>query len=130
MAIVIVDDSPTNLAVLKSLSANIYKGEVKAFTNARAAVQHLADHSVDLIVVDYSMPDLNGIDFIREIRANPRHLSTPLVMVTQSSDLLVRTRAIEAGATDFLNKPVDAIEFKVRIKHLLSLNEPTTPAGH
>jgi DNA-binding response OmpR family regulator len=123
MAIVIVDDSPTNLAVLRSLSANVYKGEAKAFTNARTAADHLAGNAADLIVVDYSMPDLNGVDFIHEVRAHAHHKTTPIVMVTHSADLAVRARALEAGATDFLNKPVDAIEYKARIKHLLSRHE-------
>jgi putative two-component system response regulator len=128
MAIVIVDDSPTNLAVLKSLSANVYKGEAKAFTNARSAANHLAGNAADLIVVDYSMPDLNGVDFIIEVRAHPHHRTTPIVMVTHSADLTVRARALEAGATDFLNKPVDAIEYKARLKDLLSRTEPA-PVG-
>jgi putative two-component system response regulator len=49
-------------------------------------------------------------------------------MVTHSADLAVRARALEAGATDFLNKPVDAIEYKARIKHLLSQKE-LAPSG-
>ena len=126
MAIVIVDDSPTNLAVLKSLAANVYKGEAKSFTNARAAAEYLAVNAADLIVVDYSMPDINGIDFIREVRARAQHQTTPIVMVTHSADHAVRKEALAAGATDFLNKPVEAIEYKARIKQLLSLNEPGT----
>jgi CheY-like chemotaxis protein len=120
MAIVIVDDSPTNLAVLKSLSSSVYQGEAKAFLSARAAADYLAANAADLIVVDYSMPDLNGIDFIREVRASPRHQTTPIVMVTHSADHSVRLQALEAGATDFLNKPVEAIAYKARLRELLS----------
>jgi putative two-component system response regulator len=119
MAIVIVDDSATNLAVLKSLSARIYQGEAKAFIDSELAAAYLADHEADLIVVDYSMPGLNGVDFIRKVRSGPLHRATPIVMVTHSSDQSVRLQAMQAGATDFLNKPVEAIEFKTRVANLL-----------
>lgn len=129
MAIVIVDDSPTNLAVLKSLAANVYDGETKAFTSPRAAAEYLAENTADLIIVDFSMPDLNGIEFIHKLRARPEHKSTPIVMVTHFSDLVVRQKALEAGATDFVNKPVEAIEFKSRIKQLLSKKPSSEPAA-
>ena len=123
MPIVIVDDSATNLAVLKSLSAKCYNGTAKGFMDSEAAAAFLAANAVDLIVVDYSMPGLNGVDFIRVVRSSPLHRTTPIVMVTHSSDQAVRVEALEAGATEFLNKPVDAIEFKARIKNLLTLQE-------
>jgi two-component system, response regulator RpfG len=119
--IVIVDDSPTNLAVLKSLSAKVHNGEAKSFADSRVAAEFLKETPAELIVVDYSMPRLNGVDFIREVRASAANAETPIVMVTQSSDEAVRTAALAAGATDFLNKPVNAIEFKERIKYLLEL---------
>jgi len=120
MAIVIVDDSTTNLIVLRSLSAKIYKDETKAFTDSEVAASYLATNPADLIVVDYSMPVLNGVDFIRAVRSSPLHTTTPIIMVTNSSDQSVRLQAMKAGATDFLNKPVEAIEFKSRVtEHLL-----------
>jgi putative two-component system response regulator len=119
MPIVIVDDSPTNLAVLRSLSAKVHSGEAKAFADARVAADYLKENVAVLIVVDFSMPRLNGVDFIREIREGSVNRSTPIVMVTSSTERAVRAAALEAGVTDFLNKPVDAIEFKERIKYLL-----------
>lgn len=121
MAIVIVDDSTTNLIVLKSLSAKIYKDETKAFTDSNEAASYLLENPADLVVVDYSMPGLNGVDFIKAVRASPLHQATPIIMVTNSSDMSVRVQAMKAGATDFLNKPVEAIEFKARVtQHLLA----------
>lgn len=121
MAIVIVDDSTTNLIVLKSLSAKIYKGETKPFTDARDAVAWLETNRAELIVVDYSMPGMNGVEFIAAVRASAINGITPIIMVTNSSDQSVRLQAMKAGATDFLNKPVEAIEFKARVmEHLLA----------
>lgn len=119
MPIVIVDDSPTNLAVLKSLSMKSHVGEAKGFSNPGQAMAFLKANPARLIVIDYSMPGLNGIDFIREIRASTLNQGTPVVMVTHSADHAVRKAALKAGATDFVTKPVDAVQFKARIKDLL-----------
>ena len=129
MAILIVDDSPTNLAVLKSLASSVYDGEARAFASARAALDYLQREPVDLIVVDYAMPDLNGIAFIREVRETSGHAATPIVMVTHSADQRVRAEALEAGATDFVNKPVNAVEFKSRIKGLLAMKQSRSSAA-
>lgn len=120
MAIVIVDDSPTNLVVLKSLSSRIHEGGAMAFVEPEAAASYLEQTAADLVVVDYEMPGLNGVEFIRRVRASVPNKATPIVMVTHSSDRSVRVRAIEAGATAFLNKPVDALEFKTRVADLLA----------
>lgn len=121
MSIVIVDDSVTTLIILKQLAKSNGGLPVVTFSDPKAALAHLENNSAHLVVVDCEMPGMNGIDFITSFRQAPNHQMTPIVMVTQHTDNEVRNKAIEAGATDFLNKPIDASEFKMRLKNLLRL---------
>lgn len=121
MAIVIVDDSATNLIVLKRMAGGQSAVPVIAFSSSKAALDHLVAHTADLIIVDCEMPELGGIELISRVRAVSHHCETPIVMVTHHSASEVRREALAAGATEFLSKPVDASEFKVRVRNLLRL---------
>lgn len=123
MSIAIVDDSATNLVVLKCLSAAAGMSDVKTFTSAVHALDTLEDVQCDLIIVDYSMPDCDGIEFIKRLRNGKLNAETPVIMVTHSAERDVRLRALEVGATDFLNKPVDPAEFKARVRNLARRHE-------
>jgi len=67
------------------------------------------------------MPELNGIDFIQRFRATPGRADIPVLMVTANDELTVRYSALEAGANDFLTKPLDKIEFRARMRNMLAL---------
>lgn len=123
MTIVLIDDSKTNLAVMRHLSGKISGSECVCFTDGKAASAYLSTNAAQLIIVDYSMPGMTGIELIKMMRASSNHRSTPIVMVTSSSESAVRKRALEVGATDFLTKPVDAADFSARIKKLV---QPTS----
>lgn len=119
MKIVVIDDSITNLVVLKCLSAGVNGAEVVPFTDSVAACKYLAEGAADVIVVDYAMPNVNGIDLVRIVRQQPLHAQTPILMVTGQADRTTRLKALHAGATDFLSKPLDAAEFKARLRNYL-----------
>jgi len=120
MAIVIVDDSVTNMIVLKRLSASVSGADVLGFTSAREALAHLERTSATAVVVDYEMPDLDGISFIRILRQSERHRTTPLLMVTGNGESDVRAAAVAAGASGFLTKPVSIQQFKSLLReHML-----------
>ena len=123
MVIVIVDDSPTNLVVLRQLAKSQGGRTVVTFTQPREAQRYLADNKADLVVADCEMPDIDGISFISNIRAFTHHRMTPIIMVTSHTDASVRHEALAAGATEFINKPLDANEFKLRIRNLLALQQ-------
>ncbi len=120
MCIIIIDDSPTNLIVLKRL-AGAAKRPVQTFSSSRSAGLFLTTNCADLVIVDCEMPDMNGIELIAAIRTNIHHARTPIVMVTRHSDAELRKQALRAGATDFISKPVDPLEFRVRVTNLLRL---------
>jgi response regulator RpfG family c-di-GMP phosphodiesterase len=75
----------------------------------------------DLLIVDYMMPDIDGIQFIQQLKQHPERKHLPILMVTADHQSDVRYRALEAGANDFLTKPIDRIEFNSRVRNMLAL---------
>lgn len=129
MTIVIIDDSVTNLIVLRSLSASACNQPALGFSDTDTASAYLESNTADLIVLDYSMPKMNGVQLTTRIREMTHHKSTPIVMVTHSTDQQTRMCALQSGATAFLNKPVAAAEFKNTISQLLSSKSVDTVIG-
>jgi len=78
-------------------------------------------HIADLVLVDYMMPEMNGIELAKRLRALPGYEHVPIMMVTAHDDRKVRYDALDAGVTDFLIKPVDARECMARCRNLLTL---------
>ena len=95
--------------------------EVQGFMRPVDAVIWAARHVADLVLVDYMMPDMDGIEFVQRLRALPGYEHVPIVMVTVHDDRKVRYAALDAGITDFLTKPVDARECLARCRNLLTL---------
>ena len=75
----------------------------------------------DLVLVDYQMPEIDGIEFVRRLRLLPEYAHVPMVMVTVHDDRKVRYAALDAGITDFLTKPIDTRECLARCRNLLTL---------
>src|SRR5437764_11771339 len=80
-----------------------------------------ARHVCDLVLVDYMMPEMDGIEFVKRLRALPGYEHVPIVMITVHDDRKVRYAALDAGITDFLTKPIDARECLARCRNLLML---------
>ncbi|MBI3129490.1 MAG: response regulator [Candidatus Tectomicrobia bacterium] len=78
---------------------------------------------VDLVLLDVRMPRMDGFEVARQIRADPAFLDLPIIMVTVLGNKDDRLRAVEAGANDFISKPVDLVELHVRTRSLLKLKE-------
>ena len=122
--IVIVDDQVTNQAIYSRLASTIEAGvSVKAFGDPTEALKWLKLNSPDLVITDYKMPQMDGADFIRHLRAIDGCEEVPVVVITIYEDRIFRLRALESGATDFLNSPVDHHEFVTRARNLLKLHK-------
>ena len=115
MNVVVVDDDQINLLVTEAMVRSIGGCHAISFTNALEAFRWCCANPFDLLIVDYLMPLLNGIDFIARLRTDPKLAEVPMLMVTARSERAVLHRAFAAGATDFLTKPVDDIEFGARV---------------
>jgi len=93
--------------------------EVMSFDNAVAALQALETNKPDLILTDYQMPLMDGVQFIEKIRAAGQFNDIPIITALDDKEALYS--ALEAGATDFLVKPVDIHECQVRCRNLLTM---------
>ena len=121
MNILIIDDEPVSLTVMKQLVAKLPNCHPHAFTNASAALSWCAHNSPDLVLVDYMMPAIDGIEFTRRLRARPTARRTPIVIVSAVIDGGVIKRALHVGANDFLSKPFDFIELQTCVSDMLGL---------
>ena len=120
--ILMVDDSKTNLVLVRQLVNRIEGCDAMAFIDPLAALETAEVTDFDIVLVDYVMPGIDGIEFIRRLRAMPRHAHVPVVMVTATDEREICLEALHAGATDFLSKPLEPIEFRVRVRNLLALS--------
>jgi len=94
---------------------------VEGFGRPVDAVVWATRHVADLVLIDYMMPEMNGIELAKRLRALPGYEHVPIMMVTAHDDRKVRYDALDAGVTDFLIKPVDARECMARCRNLLTL---------
>ncbi len=119
--ILIVDDQAANIRVLERLLTSAGYDRIHATTRPEEAAALVEHVSPDLILLDLHMPGLDGfgvLDALRPRLAAERYL--PVLVVTADMEVDVRQRALGAGARDFLNKPFDAVEALLRIRHLLT----------
>jgi len=122
--VLVVDDQATGLRILERLvkktrpDANLH-----CFRDPTEALTWAKNCRCDLLITDLRMPTLSGSALIRWFRALPHCADVPVMVVTVSEDRQSRHAALRAGATDFLTKPVDAIEFEARCNNLLRFRE-------
>lgn len=104
----IVDDRAAARCVLEGLVRTIVPPvSVESFCNPRLALERMQHDIPDLIITDYSMPGMNGIELIRQVRATPELADIPIVLITASQELPIFHEAMESGATDFILRPID-----------------------
>lgn len=122
--VLIIDDQNTGRTILQKVIQQIADNlEVHAFDNPTEALKWIDQHDPDLIVTDYRMPEMDGVEFIREVRQRPHCENVPVMMITVVSEKEVRYEALEAGATAFLTRPIDQIECRTSCRNLLKMHE-------
>lgn len=122
--VIIVDDQLTGRKILEELVRSIEPNlEVETYADPYEALERIAQATPDLILTDYKMPAMNGVAFTRHVRSVPGCADVPIVVVTVLDDRSIRYEALEAGATDFLTRPIDQIECRARCRNLLTLRK-------
>lgn len=119
--ILIVDDTPVGRQTLESLLISENYDLIFA-ENGETALAEAAEHKPDLILLDVMMPEMDGFEVCRRLRANPELSDIPVLLVTALDDRQSKLRGIEAGADDFITKPMDRAEMRARVRTITRLN--------
>jgi len=122
MTIVVVDDDRINMTLIRRLVEPTGHA-VEAFQDPEAALARMAVLQPMLLITDYRMPVVDGIELVRRVRAMEGLADLPILMVTSSDERRIRLQAFAAGVTDFLTKPIDPTELRARAQALLRLSE-------
>jgi DNA-binding response OmpR family regulator len=116
--LIVVDDQHDTIELLKyNLTSEGY--EVKAFFNAVDALKYVNLENTDLIITDWMMPEMDGLDLCRSLKQNPITRQIPVVMLTCRSDEIDIVAALEVGAEEYIAKPIRIREMLTRVKKIL-----------
>ena len=119
--VLVVDDNPVNLRVCR-LILERYGHSVETETNPVAVLMRMATQVPDVLVTDLMMPVLDGIELTRQIRALPTGRDLPIIVLTARGEESDQDRAMEAGATYFLTKPVSSGVLTAAVNDALALH--------
>jgi two-component system, sensor histidine kinase and response regulator len=122
--ILIVDDIPRNLQVLGSILSENGFG-VSVASSGRGALEAIASHAPDVILLDIQMPDMDGYEVCRELKANPTTAHIPVIFLTARTEIDDIVRGFETGAVDYITKPFISQELLVRVRTHLRLVRQT-----
>ncbi len=121
--VVMVDDDIVALALLEEVVSGIPGVEIITFEDPVEALEYCQVASPDLIISDYQMSGLDGLELLTRLRAEASLASVPIMIVTAMADREVRQRALELGANEFLSKPLDAAEIVARIRNMILVRQ-------
>lgn len=121
--ILVVDDQPINIRVIHGLFKNQF--DVVMAMNGEQALSQAELHRPDLIVLDVMMPDMDGHEVCRRLKANPHTRAVPVVFVTAHNDPADEIQGIALGAIDFISKPINAVLVAARVTTYITLKLQT-----
>ncbi len=120
--VLIIDDLFSSRLLLAEIVRQIDgKLNLELFDTPSRALEYARNNRVDIVLTDYKLPEFDGIELVRQLRALPHCVDVPIVVITVVDDRRIRYDALEAGATDFLIKPLDEHETRARCANLLEL---------
>jgi PleD family two-component response regulator len=121
MKILVVDDDRVAVGLLEQLFHRHGYNRVMGITDSTSAVETCMAFDPDLLLLDLMMPEVDGFAILEALRSDPSEDFLPIVVLTADTTEESKARALEAGATDFLVKPVSQAEALLRIRNLLEM---------
>jgi putative two-component system response regulator len=118
--ILIADDEDRNLRLMEALLLPMGY-DVRMAANGKGAIEMARAISPDVILMDIMMPVMDGLEAVKILKQDEETRTIPVVMVTAFREVNDRVKALEAGADDFLSKPVDKIELRTRVQTLVKV---------
>ncbi|NEQ35760.1 MAG: EAL domain-containing protein [Okeania sp. SIO3I5] len=120
--ILVVDDEPNNFDVIEALlAANDY--ELHYAKSGEAGINFLKSIQPDLILLDVAMPGMDGMEVCKKLKAMPQWQFIPIIMVTALTGKVFLSRCLEAGADDFISKPISRLELNARVRSMLRISQ-------
>ena len=116
--IIIADDEPNQLELMSFNVSNAGYSIIKA-TNGKEAIELIENHSPDLIILDWMMPKMSGIDLCRTLRSNKDTKLLPIIMLSARSEEADKSLGLDTGADDYISKPFSPMELVSRVKALI-----------
>ena len=121
MRILLVDDNKTNLTLLTKLVEKLSTCSALPFLHPEEVLKEAPGLDFDIAIIDFQMPVLNGVQLMKGLHQYEKYRDKPFVFVTADTDTDIRMAALNAGAIDFLTKPVNPLEFTARLRNLAAL---------
>jgi len=116
-----VDDERFNLTLLERILRRAYR--VMSVTSAQAALDMLAQAPFDLVLLDIMMPDVDGLQALHSIRSNPKTATVPVILISAMSEGQNIADGLEAGANDYITKPIDMDVTQARVRTQIALKK-------
>ncbi|MFZ1979171.1 MAG: response regulator [Bacteroidota bacterium] len=126
MKILIVDDSITIRRIISTALKTVGYSETVEAANGKDALAKLENGNVDFIITDWNMPEMNGLDFIKEVRSKPTYSSMPILMVTTRGTEHDVIEALQAKVNSYIVKPFTPQELKEKIEGILKAVQVNT----
>lgn len=119
--ILIIDDEPVNLKLVKKYLKEAGYANVQVTSDSQAGLSLIRKQHPALVLLDLMMPEVDGLELLRRMRADPSLRQIPVIVLTATDEREVKRTALELGASDFLTKPVDPTDLLPRIRNVLGV---------
>ncbi|HVA36285.1 MAG TPA: response regulator [Candidatus Dormibacteraeota bacterium] len=117
--IVVADDDPDILTLIR-VTLKPLQSEIIACADAEEALIEIQREAPDLVISDFMLPGISGIEFVKKVRALSATAETPILMVTGHTNYAMEGRAVAAGANRFLYKPFSPSQLRIAVQQLLT----------
>jgi putative two-component system response regulator len=115
----VVDDAPENLMIMEAILAKYFS--LKLFSESKEALDYAFENPPDLILLDIMMPNIDGFETCRRLKANPKLVDIPVIFITSKNEDEYEEMGFSVGASDFIHKPINAAILVARVKTHLKI---------